>query len=290
MTPSDHIRKVGVIGAGTMGGGIAHVFAQHGFSVVLVDSVDGALQNARATISGNLDRQIKKQVIPAGDKDAILGRITATLDLKATAGCQLIIEAISENLDAKLRLIGSLNGWCGDDTIVATNSSSLPITRLAAAAKHPDRFIGMHFMNPVPVMKLVEIIRGHQTSESTYEIVVDLCGRLGKTGVGVNDYPGFVSNRILMPMLNEAMYCVMEGVAEPAAIDEVMKLGMAHPMGPLALADFIGLDVCLAIMNVLYEGLGDSKYRACPLLRKMVYAGDLGRKTGRGFYSYAATA
>ena len=278
--------RAAVVGAGTMGNGIAHVLAQHGWDVALIDTVPAALERAVGTIRSNLERQVKKGTIPADAPSAILGRIHPADTLNAAGGAELVVEAASENPAVKFGVFEQLHRLAPPSAILATNTSSISITEIAARTGRPEQVIGMHFMNPVPVMPLVEVIRGHATSDATTRTVMDTARALGKTPVEVNDYPGFVSNRVLMPMINEAVFCVMEGVAQPDAIDTVMKLGMAHPMGPLALADFIGLDVCLAIMEVLHRGLGDDKYRPCPLLRRMVAAGQLGKKSGRGFYSY----
>jgi 3-hydroxybutyryl-CoA dehydrogenase len=278
--------RAAVVGAGTMGNGIAHVFAQHGWDVALVDSAPAALEKAAATIRANLERQVKKGVIPGDVPAQVLARVKPGTSLEAAAGADLVIEAASENPAIKFSLFEQLDRIASPGAILATNTSSISITEIAARTGRPEQVIGMHFMNPVPVMQLVEVIRGQATSDATTTSVMETARALGKVPVEVHDYPGFVSNRVLMPMINEAIFCVMEGVATPEAIDTVMKLGMAHPMGPLALADFIGLDVCLAILDVLHRGLGDDKYRACPLLRRMVAANQLGRKTGRGFYSY----
>ncbi|PWB70948.1 3-hydroxybutyryl-CoA dehydrogenase [candidate division GN15 bacterium] len=280
------IKKVTVIGSGTMGNGIAQVFAATGYDVTLVDIRQDFLDRAITTITKSFDRIVKKAAMSEEDKSAALGRIKATTDLDVAKQSQLVIEAIVEDLPVKLELWKKLDSLCPAETIFASNTSSLPITQLAAATRRADKFIGMHFMNPVPMMKLIELIRGIATSDATFGLIKELSVKLGKTPVEVNDYPGFIANRILMPMINEAIYAHMEGVGTVEAIDEVMKLGMGHPMGPLTLADFIGLDVCLAILEVMHEGLGDPKYRPCPLLRKMVQAGYLGRKTGRGFYTY----
>jgi 3-hydroxybutyryl-CoA dehydrogenase len=273
-----------------MGNGIAHVFALHGHSVTLIDSDPAALRKGMDAIARNLERQVGKQAISAEDRDAALGRIEAQEGLDSAHAADLVVEAILEDEEVKADVFRTLDAIVHPQGILASNTSSISITRLGAVTSRPDQTIGMHFMNPVPVMKLVEVIRGYETSDETHRQIVELAEGLGKTPVTVRDYPGFVSNRVLMPMINEAIFCVMEGVAEPEAIDTVMKLGMSHPMGPLTLADFIGLDVCLAILEVLQEGLGDPKYRPCPLLRQMVAAGRLGRKTGAGFFVYGERA
>jgi len=278
--------RVAVIGAGQMGNGIAHVFAQSGFDVTMIDVSAAALERGKGTIAGNLDRQIKKGTLQAADKDAILGRVATAQSFDELGDASLVVEAATENRDLKFKIFGDLDVAAKPGAILATNTSSISITEIAARTKRPEKVIGMHFMNPVPVMQLVEIIRGIATSDETTQRVVEVSRAVGKTPVEVQDYPGFVANRILMPMINEAVYCVMEGVGTPEAIDTVMKLGMNHPMGPLALADLIGLDTCLAILEVLHDGLGDPKYRPCPLLRKYVAAGWLGRKSKRGFYAY----
>ncbi len=280
------IATIGVVGAGTMGNGIAHVCAKAGFSVVLLEVEQRFLDRGLATITRNLAREVERAKLTAAEGDAALARIQPTLSPEALAPCQLVIEAASERFEVKQKLFQQLDQLCPAETILASNTSSISITRLAAQTTRPDRVIGMHFFNPVPIMKLVEVIRGLATSDETCAAVKATAASLGKTPVEVNDAPGFVSNRVLMPLINEAIYAVMEGVATPEAVDEVFKLGMAHPMGPLTLADFIGLDVCLDILRVLQSGLGDPKYRPCPLLIKMVDAGWLGRKSGRGFYKY----
>jgi 3-hydroxybutyryl-CoA dehydrogenase len=283
---ADDINHITVIGSGTMGNGICHVFSLHGYKVNMVDVDQGALDRALVTIRKNMERQLKKETITEEQMNAALANITPGIDISVAEDSQLVIEAIYENLEVKMEIFQKLDKICLPDAILASNTSSLPITKLAGMTHRADRVIGMHFMNPVPMMKLVELIRGIATTDETSNTITELAVKLGKIPVEVNDYPGFIANRILMPMINEAVFALMEGVAKEEAIDTVMKLGMAHPMGPLTLADFIGLDVCLAILEVLYEGYGDPKYRPCPLLRKMVQAGYLGRKTGRGFYKY----
>jgi len=280
------IKTVGVVGAGTMGNGIAHVFARSGYDVILVDVEDRFLQRGLDTISKNLEREVAKSKITAENREAALKRIRSTTKRADLAQADFVVEAATEKFDIKSEIFRDIDAITRPEIILATNTSSISITKLAALTKRPDKIIGMHFFNPVPVMKLVEVIRGLATSQQTYDTVRDLSLKLEKTPVEVNDYPGFVSNRVLMPLINEAIFAVMEGVATPEAVDEVFKLGMAHPMGPLTLADFIGLDVCLDIMRVMETGLGDPKYRPCPLLIKMVDAGWLGRKSGHGFYKY----
>ena len=282
----EDIKTVGVLGAGTMGNGIAHVFAKSGFSVVLRDVETGFVDRALETIGKNLDREIKKGKLAEAEKPKILRRIQGTTEMASLVGADFVVEAVPERLELKLAVLEEVDKLLRPEVILASNTSSISITGLAAATRRPDRFVGMHFMNPVPMMVLVEVIRGLQTSDATLATTVALCEKLEKKPVTVNDAPGFVSNRVLMPLINEAAYCVMEGGASAEAVDAVMKMGMNHPMGPLELADLIGLDVCLDIMEVLYAGFADSKYRPCPLLRKMVSAGWLGRKSGQGFYTY----
>jgi 3-hydroxybutyryl-CoA dehydrogenase len=278
---------IAVVGAGQMGNGIAHVAAVSGHPVTMIDVAEAALEKGRATIAGNMERQVKKGTLDAAARDAALGRITTSTQLDASATARVVIEAATERVDLKYRIFEDLDRLAAPGAILATNTSSISITSIAARTKRPESVIGMHFMNPVPVMQLVEVIRGLATSDETTATVIALARGMGKTPVEVNDAPGFVANRVLMPMINEAVYCLMEGVGTPEAIDTVMKLGMNHPMGPLALADLIGLDTCLSIMQVLRDGIGDDKYRPCPLLRKYVDAGWLGRKSGRGFYQYS---
>jgi 3-hydroxybutyryl-CoA dehydrogenase len=280
------VSRVAVVGAGTMGNGIAHVFAQHGWDTLLVDVSKDALQRAQQTIAGNLERQVKKGALSAAEKDAALGRMSTATRLDGAGQAELVVEAATENPEIKFALFRDIDAAAPVEAILASNTSSIPITTIAANTKRPAQVIGMHFMNPVPLMPLVELIRGLETSTETTNRTIEIAKGLGKTPVEVNDAPGFVSNRVLMPMINEAVFCVQDGVATPEAVDTVMKLGMNHPLGPLALADLIGLDVCLAILEVLQRDLGEDKYRPCPLLRKMVAAGRLGRKSGRGFYDY----
>jgi 3-hydroxybutyryl-CoA dehydrogenase len=281
------IKAVAVLGAGTMGNGIAHVFARSGYNVILRDVEQRFLDRAVDTIGKNLDREIKKGKLAEAEKGTVLGRVKPSTDMAAIATADFVVEAVPEIIEIKRAVLAEADCILRPEVIIASNTSSISMTALAALTTRPDRFVGMHFMNPVPVMALVEVIRALQTSDGTFATTMELAKKLGKTPVAVNDSPGFVSNRVLMPLINEAAYCVMEGVATPEAVDAVMKLGMNHPMGPLELADFIGLDVCLDVMHVLYEGLGDPKYRACPLLKKYVAAGWLGRKSARGFYTYA---
>jgi 3-hydroxybutyryl-CoA dehydrogenase len=280
------VKTVGVVGAGTMGSGIAQTFAQAGLDVRLVDVAQPLLDRARRSVESSLAKFVEKGRLSAADRDAALGRLSAGATLDALAAADFVVEAIIEDVDAKKALFSALDGLTGPECVLASNTSSISITLLGAATKRADRVLGMHFMNPVPIMALVELIRGQATSDASMAIARDLCARLGKTAVEAGDYPGFIANRVLMPMINEAIFAVMEGVGTAEAVDTVMKLGMNHPMGPLALADLIGLDVCLAILKVLHDGMGDPKYRPCPLLRRMVAAGYLGRKSGRGFYTY----